>query len=225
MISLPGIVAWLGLAIVLLQHPLSDTKPSDPFARWEKTIVALEQQQKQQGIRAGGIVFAGSSTIRLWKLAEHFPNLSLVNSGFGGSQIRDCTHFAPRIILPHKPRQIVFYAGDNDIQAGRTPKQVLADFQAFVRAIHEQLPKCQILFLSIKPSLRRWEQRDKQKQANEMIQTYCQQDDRLVFVDIVSEMLDQDGRPDPSLFVKDGLHLSPKGYQRWANRLVPHLQP
>lgn len=225
MIGLPGVCVGFGMAIVLLQHPASDTKPRDSFARWEKTISALEQQQKQDGIKPGGIVFAGSSSIRLWNLAESFPGLPVINSGFGGSQIRDCTHFAPRIVLPHQPKQIVFYAGDNDINAKRTPEQVLADFQAFTRTVHEKLPKCQILFMAIKPSLRRWDQRAIQNEANQLIQKFCQGDDRLDFVDIVPDMLDRDGKPRASLFAKDGLHLSAEGYEIWVKRLRPRLQP
>ena len=36
---------------------------------------------------------------------------------------------------------IVFYSGDNDIAAGRTPDRVFDDFQTFANSVHERLPE------------------------------------------------------------------------------------
>lgn len=202
-----------------------DTVAETPFDRWEKEITKIESRQKEETIKPGGIVFAGSSSIRLWDLDESFPNLDAVNSGFGGSQIRECTQFAPRIIVPHKPSMIVFYAGDNDVNAKRTPDQVREDFQAFAKTIHESLPKCRILYITIKPSLKRWDQRPTQTKANEMVRDLCDQDERLTYIDIGPPMLGEDGKPQPELFAKDGLHLSKEGYEVWAKALRPYLDP
>jgi lysophospholipase L1-like esterase len=146
-------------------------------------------------------------------VAKAFPDWKPVNVGFGGSEIRDVTHFADRVLLKHKPRAIVFYAGDNDVNASRTPEQVLADFRAFVAAIHKQLPKTQIHFICIKPSIARWTQFEKQSKANALVRELCSKDDRLSYIDIVAAMLGDDGKPRPELFVKDGLHFSAKGYE------------
>lgn len=207
-----------------LAQPATST-PVDPFAKWEKSISRMEAQQKEQEIKPGGVVFAGSSSIRLWKLEDSFPELEAVNSGFGGSQIRDCTHFASRIILPHRPSIIVFYAGDNDVSAKRTPEQVREDFQQFVAVIHKELPKCRILYLAIKPSLARIKQRETQDQANAMVRKICDSNDQLQYVDVVKPMLGEDGLPQPELFARDGLHMSPAGYAVWAKLLKPLLKP
>jgi hypothetical protein len=99
------------------------------FSKWEKAIVAFEQQNRQKPHPQNAIVFVGSSSIRLWKLQKLFPDLQTINRGFGGSQIADSVHFAERIILKHKPRIVALYAGDNDIAAGKSPMQVAADFK------------------------------------------------------------------------------------------------
>ena len=63
--------------------------------------------------------------IRLWKtLAQDFPEYKVLNRGFGGCQIADCTYYADRIVVPYKPRLIVLRAGGNDIAAGKTSEQV-----------------------------------------------------------------------------------------------------
>src|SRR5438874_2421313 len=111
------------------------------FARWEKTIAAMEKRDQAKPPPKNAILFAGSSSIRNWNLPKSFPGVPVVNRGFGGSQIADSTHFAPRILLKHEPRLIVFYAGDNDIAAGKSPEQVAADFKDFAQTIHAKLPK------------------------------------------------------------------------------------
>ena len=72
---------------------------ADRAAKWEKEIAAIEKRQAENPPEKGGIVFAGSSTIRLWDLAKSFPDWKATNSGFGGSEIRDVTHFADRLDL------------------------------------------------------------------------------------------------------------------------------
>ncbi|MCZ2344122.1 MAG: GDSL-type esterase/lipase family protein [Bacteroidales bacterium] len=211
------------IAALALAQPAPTPTPTDPFARWEKEIHRVEALQKEQTIRPGGVVFAGSSSIRLWKLTDSFPNLGAVNSGFGGSQIRDCTHFAHRIIIPCRPATIVFYAGDNDVAAKRTPEQVRDDFQKFVAVIHKELPKCRILYIAIKPSLKRIQQRETQDQANALVKKICEANPSLHYVDVVTPMLGQDGKPRAELFAKDGLHMSAKGYAVWAELLMPLL--
>jgi lysophospholipase L1-like esterase len=170
------------------------------------------------------VVFAGSSSIRLWDLGKSFPDLTAVNAGFGGSEVRDSTHFAPRVVLPPEPRAVVFYAGDNDLAKGRTPDQVRDDFAAFVKVVHGKLPKAKVLFIAVKPSLARWKLFDQQKKANDLVKALCATDDRLRFVDVVPGMLGPDGAPIPELFVKDGLHLSEKGYAVWTKAVKKALQ-
>jgi lysophospholipase L1-like esterase len=194
------------------------------FARWEKEIQAIEQRDREKAPPREAVLFAGSSSIRFWDVAKSFPGLAVVNRGFGGSQIADSTHFADRLILKHSPRAVVFYAGDNDIAAGRTPEQVLADFKAFTARIHDGLPKTKIVFLAVKPSPARWKLFDVQQKANALVEAYCKSDGRLLFVDVVKPMLGDDGRPRRELFVLDGLHLNEAGYKLWAELLKPYLE-
>jgi lysophospholipase L1-like esterase len=199
-------------------------KPRGP-ERWEKAIAAFEKSDAKSPPPKGAILFAGSSSIRLWKLETPFPKLPTINRGFGGSQIADSVHFADRIILKHEPKTVVLYAGDNDVAAGKSPQQVAADFRRFVQTVHKSLPRTRILFIAIKPSLRRWKLVEKMREANRLIAKHCEANDRLTYIDVDTPMLGKDGKPRPELFVKDGLHLSPAGYAVWAKTLRPHLTP
>jgi lysophospholipase L1-like esterase len=194
------------------------------FARWEPEIKAFEQHDADSPPPTEGVLFVGSSSIRFWDLAKYFPEHPLINRGFGGSQIIDSIHFADRIILKHRPRTVIVYAGDNDIAAGKTPEMVAADFRLLVETIHSQLPQTKIVFIAIKPSISRWKMADSMKAANALISTYCDRDESLSYVDIWQPMLGEDGRPRRELFIKDGLHLSHAGYQLWTKRVLPHVQ-
>src|SRR5688500_3667086 len=97
-----------------------DSKPN--FERWEKEIAAIEARDAKQKPAQGTTVFLGSSSIRLWNLDQSFPDLPLVNHGFGGSTIPDSVHFVDRLVLKLEPKTVVFYAGDNDIAGGKSPE-------------------------------------------------------------------------------------------------------
>ena len=204
----------LALTLLALRPPAPDETAR--FARWEKEIVAIEKRLKENPPPAGGVVFAGSSSIRLWNLKASFPDRGYTNVGFGGAEIRDVTHFVGRIVTPARPSVVVFYAGDNDIASGRTPDNVLADFRAFCAAVHADLPKCRVLFLSVKTSVARLKKVADQTRANARVKEFCATDPRVEFVDVASALLGSDGKPVPELFAKDGLHLSPAGYEKWT---------
>ncbi len=197
--------------------------PPSPFAKWDKAISAFEAQDQKSPPPKGAVLFVGSSSIRLWKLEKSFPHLPAINRGFGGSEIADSVHFADRIVLKYEPKTIVFYAGDNDIAHGKSPEQVAKDFQAFVKTVHEKLPKTKILFIAIKPSLARWKLAETIQKANNLIRAQCEKNEQLAFIDVWKPMLGDDGRPRAELFLKDGLHMNEKGYQIWASLIEPRL--
>ena len=210
------IAPLLLLAFAPAQPPVAPPpRPVDPFAKWEKAVAAIEKRLSANPPKPGAVFFAGSSSVVQWDLKKSFPGAGHVNVGFGGSVIADSTHFAPRILTPFKPGAVVFYAGDNDVGRGGKPEQVLADFKTFVQAVRKDNPSCRVLFVAIKPSLARWKKFDEQQKANALVKAYCETEKGLTFVDVVPVMLGADGTPIPDLFVKDGLHMTPKGYEVW----------
>jgi len=191
--------------------------------RWEATIRRFEQRDKTSPPPKGEILFLGSSSIVRWDTAKSFDGHKTINRGFGGSQVSDSLKFADRILIPYRPRTVVFYAGDNDIAAGETPQQVADDYKALVGRVHAKLPKTKLIFVAIKPSLRRWNLWAKMKQANERIAKLSQSDPRLEYLDIATPMLGADGKPRKELLAKDGLHLSAEGYKLWTSLTKPLL--
>ena len=203
---------------------LQANKPS-PSEKWQGAIREFEQADLKSPPPKNAILFIGSSTIRLWKsLQQDFPSHPVINRGFGGSQIADSVYFADRIVIPYRPRQIIVYAGSNDIAAGKSPEQVASDFKTFVEQVRVKLPDTRIAFMSIGPSPARWSQAAKQQQANRLIKAYIDSDKQLDYIDVWDQFLGADGKPREEFFVADRLHHSESGYKIRAEAVRPFLK-
>ena len=77
-------------------------------------------------------MFIGSSSIRRWStLAEDFPEINVVNRGFGGSKPSDILFFFDKLIPTVQPQNIVFYCGENDIAKGASPEVPANNWKTF----------------------------------------------------------------------------------------------
>ena len=192
--------------------------------RWTEAIQKFEQADAADPPKTGGVVFVGSSSIRLWELEKYFPDLQAVNRGFGGSEICDSVHYFDTLVAKHQPQTVVLYAGDNDVAAGKKADQVLRDFRAFDAKMKEQLPSARLIFISIKPSLARWELAGEMRCANCRIANHCRKDSkRLTYLDVWCPMLDEQCKPRQELLRDDGLHLTDEGYQLWSTLVQRRL--
>jgi lysophospholipase L1-like esterase len=198
------------------------TTPPDP-ARFADEIKRFTEWDARNSFPAGAVLFVGSSSIRLWPTHASFPALPVINRGFGGAHVTDVTHYFDRVVAPYRARAIVFYAGDNDIAAGRTPEDVRDDFAAFLARVRAAAPTVPVLFLSIKPSLARWPHWPAMQAANALIRRVAASDPRLEYVDLATPLLGPDRLPAAEYYVADGLHLSDAGYQIWTETLAPVL--
>ncbi len=220
-------VAFALALLAFVSAPLAQAPTGGPDgpAQWEPAIRAFETADTAAPPATGGIVFVGSSSIRLWtSLSTDFPGMPVLNRGFGGSQLRDVTAFVGRIVTPYQPRQVVVYCGGNDISAGRAAPEVLADYQALVQAIRSATPAARIAYISIAPNLARWSQIASVIAANRLIKEWTAADPRSSYIDVFTAMLGPDGQPKPDIFVADRLHMNPKGYAIWRAIVGPHLR-
>ena len=224
------VIVTIGLARGLHAQPATQashaatTQPTG-FARWEKEIAAFEAKDRENPPPKGGLVFTGSSTIRMWtSLPRDYPNQNVINRGFGGSEIADATHFADRIIFPYEPKMVLLRAGGNDIHAGKSVEQVYNDFVAFAEKVHARLPDARIVYISMSPAPSRWGERDANRQANERIKAYIdQKPGYLKYVETYDMTLTPDGKAREELFIKDRLHFNAEGYKLLAERVRPVL--
>jgi len=162
-------------------------------------------------------VFYGSSTFTLWEtLHTDFEEFKPVNLGFGGSTLGACAWFFDRIFAPvTSVKSILIYAGDNDLGDGRQPEEVCLFYRQLICSIREKFGNIPCLFISIKPSLQRWNIIEQIKSANALIKAVTEEDEFQHYIDIFPETLNAEGYPKKSFFEEDGLHLSTEGYAAW----------
>jgi len=198
--------------------PLALAQSADRFAPEMEAFAATDRAAPPSGCQ---IVFTGSSSVRFWKtLAQDMAPIPVINRGFGGSQISDVNFYFDRVVTPYRPRAIFFYAGENDINAGKAPEQVTADFERFMDLKTAKLGAAPVYFIALKPSRARQDQKPLQDAVNAKIRSMAQTRADLDFVDVVPAMLDAEGRP-KDIFVADGLHMTPAGYELWTAIVRP----
>ena len=212
------------LLIVLCSCVVSfaqDKPAENPAGKWEETIRQFEQWDRKNTFPSDAVLFVGSSSIKLWPTRECFGEFAVLNRGFGGSQISEVNYFADRIVLCYEPKVIVFYAGDNDVAAGKNARSVFDDYKKFIKLVHAGLPGTRIIYVGIKPSGSRWSLWPVMNEANMMIKDFSGKDDRLFYFDSATPLLDSAGKPNPAFFLKDQLHLNDKGYEVWTRLIRP----
>ncbi|MCF0069078.1 GDSL-type esterase/lipase family protein [Dyadobacter sp. CY261] len=162
-------------------------------------------------------IFYGSSTFTLWTgLYQDFEDLKPINLGFGGSTLAACVWFFERIMTSvTSPRRFVIYAGDNDLGDGRHPTEVLLFYRQLISLIRARFGDVPCFFVSIKPSIQRWEIIGSIRMANDLILEEIEKDAQQHYIDVFPMMVNYQGYPRKSLFEEDGLHLSAGGYAIW----------
>jgi hypothetical protein len=218
-------------ALILALYPVgaSSQTASNPTPTLEQELGA-EVDRFVEADRAAPpapcqVLFVGSSSIVKWKdtLAADMAPMPVINRGFGGSHIEYVNRWFDQIVAPYKPRAIVFYAGENDIDAGKSVDRVVADFDEFMALKTKALGKTPVYFISLKPSKLRFAQLPQQTQVNDAIRERAGKRHDLIYIDVVNPML-ENGKP-REIFGPDGLHMTRDGYVLWTRIVRAALLP
>ncbi len=205
--------------------PVEISYAGNPINRFDQAISNMEKEDSSRTVRANEVLFTGSSSIRMWStLGLDFDPIPVINRGFGGSTLPEVIHYADRIIFSYHPKLIVLYCGENDISDGATPEQVLNSFKKLDGMIRAKDSTTKLIFISMKPSINRWNLWEKYQKGNAMIQEYINTKDDRYYLDCSTVMLTEAGEPDPSIFVEDKLHMNAKGYEGWKALVRPMVE-
>jgi hypothetical protein len=194
---------------------------------YDNEIKAFKHQDSISFPPKDGILFIGSSSIRLWSdLEQRFAGKPIIKRGVGGCQLSQFVdYYTPFIVFPYHPRKIFIYAGENDIAADRSAEFVADEFKKLWGMIHKQLPEAQIYFMSIKPSPSRAKYYSEVDKANKLIKDFIAGRPKTNFIDVGTVILKGNSAiPDSSLFKADYLHLNSKGYDKWQKVLEPYVK-
>lgn len=213
---------FIALMLLLMVQGVSAQQP----AFWQD-IQKFKQADSVAFPAKGQILFVGSSSFRLWKdVQQCFPAHSIINRGFGGSTLTDLIRYAPDIILPYAPKQIVIYCGENDLAADAklTAQQAAERFFTLFEIIRAKYKKVPIAYVAMKPSPSRAHLMAKYNVANAMIKMFLKKKRRTAFIDVYHAMLDENGKPMTDIFLSDQLHMNKKGYDIWQRIILPYLK-
>lgn len=197
----------------------------DP-ARFKNDVEELAKKEYNFSPEKKLVVFAGSSSIRMWKdLPDYFPEYNVINNGFGGSHFSDLLFYYDELILSRKPDILFIYEGDNDIADAKKPAKVMKQAKELTAKIRKDLPGTRVLFISPKPSLAREKLKEKYLTFNNKLERYCNRKKQVEFVNIWTPMCDKSGNILPGLFIEDGLHMNKTGYDIWGETIRGFLIP
>jgi lysophospholipase L1-like esterase len=226
-----------GAAEAATAHPATADTAAAPRPNQETTIPrhlqgkfdAFDAADQASPPPKGMILLVGSSSLEIWGKQGAARDLAphpVVSRAIGGTTTRFQVDHFDRLTGKYAPAVIVYYAGDNDI--GKNPKAkpepLAKNFAAYVDLVKAHLPETKIVYVTIKPSIQRWETWPTMDKANQLIRNLCEQDpDRLTYLDIGPTVLGPDGKPDPAMFQQDGLHIKAECYRKWAKELKPVL--
>ncbi len=174
----------------------------------------------------GGILFVGSSIFRQWTtVPQDMAPLPTFNRAFGGARTWEVLHYADRVVLPYRPRVIVYYCGSNDVNAGEPAEAIAGRVAEFTHLVGEALPQTRVAIVSI---IRAPQKRDQLLEvvdrANALMREACGRDRRLTYVDVNPALEDAKGEPLAALYQSDRLHLLPAAYERMTGVVRPVVE-
>ena len=109
--------------LLLACSPLGHYRNLPEVKGWEGDILKFQQLDNIEHYQADAIMFAGSSSIRLWStLAEDMAPYSVIQRGYGGAKFSDFAVYADRIFDSHPCKGLVLFIA-NDITGDEEDKK------------------------------------------------------------------------------------------------------
>jgi lysophospholipase L1-like esterase len=208
---------------ILLLLLVTITSFGQPFIN---DINRFKEIDKENPPHQNAILFIGSSSFTMWHdVQEQFPEHTIINRAFGGSTLEDQIRYFDDVVLPHNPKQIVIYCGENDFASNDTisANLVIQRFVKLYNLITISFPDVKISYVSMKPSPSRWHLAKKFTIGNKGIQKFLESKPNTSYISVWDEMLLDSGLPNLSFFLDDLLHMNAKGYKIWQRAILPHL--
>ncbi len=212
------IILWISV-ILLSCSPVAKYRHNPEVLSWENDIKNFEQLDKSEKYQGNAILFAGSSSIRLWaSLANDMAPYIVIQRGYGGAKLSDFAVYASRIFNPHPCRAIMLFVA-NDITGSakdKKPEEVAILFRYVLKIIRKSHPSTPVFWIEITPTASRWKVWPEIQKANALIKNICNKEKNSFFITTSYAFLNESGLPKAELFRDDQLHLTEKGYAVWT---------
>jgi lysophospholipase L1-like esterase len=225
-----SLLSCAALALLFMPSQNPATVPSSRMAEswWKKRHERCRTTTTQY---RADVAFLGDSITEGWEedgravWDREIAPLGAANFGFGGDSTN---HVLWRLengeLIGMNPKVVVMMVGTCNVKRGATPEETAEGVQAIVEEIRDKLPTSKVLLLGIFPRGR--------SADDELWQTVASTDEILErlddgrnvkFLDIGNAFIDDDGNLSEEM-LPDAVHLSAKGYEAWAEAMMPTLQ-
>ena len=207
--------------------PKFDKDGKTPQPGFVKSHASFLDVAKKGGV---DVLFLGDSITAGWRgagkdaWAKNFEPLKSANFGIGGDRTQ---HVLWRITNGEldgiKPKVAVLMIGTNN--SGADPAADIAEgVTEIVKTIRTKSPETKVLLLAVFPRGAKIPNTGNDKLI-EVNKTIAKLDDgkTVRFLDLGPKFLDKEGQL-PKETMPDFLHLSPKGYEIWAESMLPLLK-
>lgn len=198
--------------------------PAPREIRFQEQIAAFVEQDRTNPPPQRAILFIGSSIFRQWtNVKDHMSPLPAFNRGFGGSRTWEILHYMDKIVLPYRPRIIVYYGGSNDVNAGESAPAIVGRIKEFVSRTHAVLPDTRIYYVSINKAPQKRDRWNVVEQVNADVKALADASADLDYIDVNPVLFNSAGEPRVELYRDDGLHFHPPAYDEFAKIIKPVL--
>jgi lysophospholipase L1-like esterase len=205
----------------------SAVQPAHRHSWWTIRHMAVNERVKQGNV---DLIFIGDSITHGWEGAgkevwgKYYGKRNAVNMGFGGDRTQ---HVLWRLdngnIEGISPKAAVIMIGTNNSNGNdNSPEEIADGMIAICKKLRERLPKTKILLLAVFPRGEKPNpQREKIAKANDIVSKFA--DGKMIhYLDIGEKFLEADKSLSKEI-MPDFLHLTPKGYQIWAEAIEAKL--
>ncbi|MCX6335359.1 MAG: GDSL-type esterase/lipase family protein [Bacteroidia bacterium] len=214
------------LIFLLSCSPLKEYSNLPEVKIWEPEIVKFENLDKTTVYPENAIMFAGSSSIRLWStLATDMAPYNVIQRGYGGAKMSDYAVYSGRVFSPHKCSAMVLFIA-NDITGAvndKSPEEVKRLFSIIHKTFRKSNPGAPVFYIAVTPTRLRWKAWPVISKGNELIKEWCENQRNTYFISTDTAFLNGNGEPREELFNSDKLHLNPDGYRVWTNIIKGEL--
>ena len=224
--GLSGYILSVLFILMVSCSPLRVYRDLPEVKAWEPEIEKFTAPGNTEQYAEDAIVFAGSSSIRLWKtLDSDMKPYNVIRRGYGGAKLSDYGVYSNRIFENIPGKALVLFIA-NDItgsEKDKSPGEIKKLFLSIVKTFRRTHPGAPVFWIAITPTSSRWKVWPEIKEANEIIRETCEKGKNLYFIATDSAFLNEQGLPRDELFVADKLHLNEDGYRVWTEIIKKEL--
>ncbi len=162
----------------------------------------------------GGIAFFGDSLTYNGDWDALLPDVQVLNFGIKGDRTDGMINRLPQLIEA-EPAFVSLLLGTNDLEYGRSPRQVARRFERIATDIQTALPKAKIVAFAVIPR-----EAGYAEDVAQLADLYAETGARTgIKVINMNDALEDDTGALAEVYTTDGLHLSEAGYELWAGEL------